>query len=32
MNSPELAIIMPVDNEQASLRKVLTEWFHEIKN
>jgi len=32
MNAPELAIIMPVYNEQASVRKVLTEWFHEIEN
>ena len=32
MNAPELAIIMPVCNEQASVRKVLTEWFHEIEN
>ena len=32
MNSPELAIIMPVYNEQASVRKVVTEWFHEIEN
>ena len=31
MNSPELAIIMPVYNEQASVRKVVTEWFHEIE-
>jgi glycosyltransferase involved in cell wall biosynthesis len=32
MNSPELAIIMPVYNEQASIRKVVTKWFHEIEN
>lgn len=32
MNPPELAIIMPVYNEQASLRKAVTEWFHEIEN
>jgi dolichol-phosphate mannosyltransferase len=32
MNAPELAIIMPVYNEQASVRKVVTEWFHEIEN
>lgn len=31
MNAPELAIIMPVYNEQASVRKVVTEWFHEIE-
>lgn len=32
MNPPELAIIMPVYNEQASVRKVVTEWFHEVEN
>ena len=32
MNEPELAIIMPVYNEQASVRKVVTEWFHEVEN
>jgi dolichol-phosphate mannosyltransferase len=29
---PQLALIMPVYNEQASVRKVITEWFHEIEN
>jgi dolichol-phosphate mannosyltransferase len=28
----ELIIIMPVFNEQASVRKVVTEWFHEVEN
>jgi len=32
MNAPELAIIMPVYDEQASVWKVVTEWFHEIEN
>jgi glycosyltransferase involved in cell wall biosynthesis len=32
MNAPELAIIMPVYNEQAFVRKVVTEWFHKIEN
>lgn len=32
MNAPELAIVMPVYNEQASVRKVVTEWFYEIEN
>lgn len=31
-NSPELLIVMPVFNEQASVRKVVTEWFHEVEN
>lgn len=30
--SPELIIVMPVYNEQASVRKVVTEWFHEVEN
>lgn len=30
--APELMIIMPVHNEQASVRKVVLEWFHEIEN
>lgn len=32
MNAPELVIIMPIYNEQASVRKVVTEWFHEVEN
>ena len=32
MNEPELAVIMPVYNEQASVRKVVTEWFYDIEN
>jgi glycosyltransferase involved in cell wall biosynthesis len=34
MNTPtqELMVVMPVFNEQASVRKVVTEWFHEIQN
>jgi len=35
MNSyhqPELALVMPVYNEQASVRKVVMEWFQEIEN
>jgi dolichol-phosphate mannosyltransferase len=28
----ELMIVMPVFNEQASVRKVVLEWFHEIEN
>lgn len=30
--TPELAIVMPVYNEQASIRKVVREWFEEIQN
>lgn len=30
--APELAIIIPVYNEQASIRKVILEWFSEIEN
>jgi dolichol-phosphate mannosyltransferase len=30
--SPELIIVMPVYNEQASVRKVVMEWFQEIEN
>jgi len=30
--TPELMIVMPVYNEQASVRKVVIEWFREIKN
>jgi len=30
--APELMIVMPVYNEQASVRKVVTEWFTEIEN
>jgi dolichol-phosphate mannosyltransferase len=29
---PELMIVMPVYNEQASVRKVVMEWFQEIEN
>jgi len=29
---PELMIVMPVYNEQASVRKVMLEWFHEVEN
>lgn len=29
---PELMLVMPVYNEQASVRKVVTEWFHELEN
>lgn len=29
---PQLALIMPVFNEQASVRKVITEWFFEVEN
>jgi glycosyltransferase involved in cell wall biosynthesis len=33
MNSePELMIVMPVFNEQASVRKVVMEWFQEVQN
>lgn len=28
----ELLVVMPVFNEQASVRKVVSEWFHEIEN
>ena len=30
--TPELLIVMPVYNEQASVRKVVLEWFHELQN
>jgi dolichol-phosphate mannosyltransferase len=30
--SPELMLVMPVYNEQASVRKVVMEWFQEIEN
>jgi dolichol-phosphate mannosyltransferase len=30
--NPELVLVMPVYNEQASVRKVVLEWFHEIEN
>ena len=30
--APELMIVMPVYNEQASVRKVVLEWFHEVEN
>jgi len=30
--NPELLIVMPVYNEQASVRKVVLEWFHELQN
>jgi len=29
---PEVIVVMPVFNEQASVRKVVTEWFREIEN
>lgn len=29
---PKLAVVMPVFNEQASIRKVVREWFEEIQN
>ena len=29
---PEIVIIMPAYNEQASVRKVVWEWFHEVEN
>lgn len=29
---PALLIVMPVFNEQASVRKVVLEWFHEVEN
>lgn len=29
---PELMIVMPVYNEQASVRKVVNEWFQEVEN
>ena len=32
MNSHNLAIIMPVYNAQASVRRVVTEWFREIEH
>jgi dolichol-phosphate mannosyltransferase len=31
-STPDLAIILPVYNEQASVRKVVLEWFQEIEN
>ncbi len=31
-HSPELLIVMPVFNEQASVRKVVLEWFQELEN
>lgn len=30
--TPELMIVMPVFNEQASVRKVVMEWFQEVEN
>ncbi|MEI6070649.1 MAG: glycosyltransferase family 2 protein [Verrucomicrobiae bacterium] len=30
--NPELLVVMPVCNEQASVRKVVIEWFQEIEN
>ncbi|GEM_PF-4003278 len=29
---PDLIVVMPVYNEQASVRKVVQEWFTEIEN
>src|SRR5687767_10263048 len=31
-DAPELMVVMPVYNEQASVRKVVIEWFQEIEN
>jgi dolichol-phosphate mannosyltransferase len=31
-DGPELMVVMPVYNEQASVRKVVLEWFQEIEN
>ncbi len=31
-SSPLLMLVMPVFNEQAAIRKVVTEWFQEIEN
>lgn len=30
--TPELMVVMPVYNEQASIKKVVTEWFSELEN
>ena len=30
--TPDLAIVLPIYNEQASIRKVVLEWFQEIEN
>ncbi|HSI13962.1 MAG TPA: glycosyltransferase family 2 protein [Chthoniobacter sp.] len=30
--TPELIVVLPVYNEQASIRKVVTEWFQELEN
>lgn len=30
--SPQLAVVMPIFNEQASIRKVVHEWFEEVQN
>lgn len=32
MAPPELVVVLPVYNEEASVRKVVLEWFHEIEN
>lgn len=32
LQSPDLLVVMPAFNEQASVRKVVLEWFHEIEN
>ena len=32
MSVPDLVVVMPVYNEQASVRKVVSEWFQEIEN
>lgn len=31
-SKPDLSIILPVYNEQASVRKVVLEWFQKIEN
>ncbi len=31
-DGPELVVVIPVFNEQPSVRKVIREWFHEIEN
>jgi len=32
ITNPELIVVMPVYNEQVSVRKVVQEWFTEIEN
>lgn len=31
-DAPDLLVVMPVFNERASVRKVVTEWFHEVND